>query len=154
MAFFPMILIQFSILCIIAVAKFPVIGKKVVGFLAPAGSGSPDFLSELGGNAVYAMVTAEAKDNSGMVDRAYAYLSFKGDAANLVTAQCVSESALALVFDRSDLPARSEDGFGTPAEMLGNVLLTRFRAAKVRPVEVKTLVRTKTSKNEMKLYIV
>jgi hypothetical protein len=154
LAFLPMILIQLSILCMVAVVKMPVVGKKIVSLIAPAGSGSPDFMCELGGNAVYATVTAEANDDSGKVDRGYAYISFQGDAGNLVTAQCVSEAALGLLFDRSSLPKRSEDGFGTPAELLGNVLLNRFRETKVRPVEVKTLVRTGTPKNEMKLYIV
>lgn len=153
MAFLPMVLYQLSILSVVTVLKLPVVGKKIASLIAPAGSGFPDYLCELGGNAVYATVTAEANDDSGKVDRAYAYISFQGDAGNLVTAQCVSEAALGLVFDRSSLPKRSEDGFGTPAELLGKTLLNRFKETKVRPVEVKTLVRTGTPKNEMKLYI-
>jgi hypothetical protein len=60
---------------------------------------------------------------------------------------------MALVLDRDILPPRSEDGFGTPAELLGHVLLKRFKETKVRPVEVKTSVRTGTPKDEMKIYI-
>ena len=87
------------------------------------------------------------------MDRGYAYMSFKGDACNWTTAQCVCESALALVFDRDSLPKRSDDGFGTAAEIFGNVLVKRFRENKVRPVDVQVNVRTDVSKNEMKVYI-
>jgi hypothetical protein len=155
MAFFPALFVYFCILCAVVVAKLPVIGRKIATTLLPAGSGAPDFLVELGCNSVYATATAKpnGKDDAGTVDRGYAYLSFKGDAGNLVTAQCVCEAAMALVLDRDSLPPRSDDGFGTPAELLGNVLLKRFQETKVRPVEVKTSVRTGTPKNEMRIYI-
>jgi short subunit dehydrogenase-like uncharacterized protein len=153
LAFFPLALIQMGILCIVAIAKLPVLGKKLANRIAPAGSGPPDAWLELTGNSVYATVTAKDDSSGGTVDRGYAYISFKGDAGNLVTAQCVSESALALVFNRDMLPERSEDGFGTPAELLGNALLKRFKETKVRPVEIKTSARTSTPKNEMSVYI-
>lgn len=63
------------------------------------------------------------------------------DPGNYATAQCVSESALALVFNEGDLPSRSDDGFGTPAELLGDVLLKRLMSTPVRPVVVETLAR-------------
>jgi len=56
-------------------------------------------------------------------------------------AQCVSEAALTLLLDRKDLPPRSADGFGTPAELLGKPLLSRLQNTSVRPVDVETNVR-------------
>jgi short subunit dehydrogenase-like uncharacterized protein len=137
----------------VVLAKLPIVGKAIAKFLAPPGSGVPDFISKRGTTSVYATATSKVKDHSGKVDRGYAYLSWQGDAGNLTTAQCVCESALALLFDRDALPERSEDGFGTPAEIFGNVLLKRFRDCKVRPVEVQTMVRTDANQREMKLYI-
>lgn len=73
---------------------------------------------------------------------------------NTITDTCsVCESALALVFNKKTLPRRSEDGFGSPAEIFGNVLVKRFRQSKVRPVDVQINVRTDVSKHEMKVYI-
>jgi short subunit dehydrogenase-like uncharacterized protein len=155
MALIPMLLLQLGILCMVVVLRAPWIGKKLATIIAPAGSGPPDRFCEMGSNGVYAMVTAkpEYEDSEGKVDRAYAYISMKGDAGNLVTAQCVSESALALVLNRAELPERSEDGFGTPAELLGKPLLKRLKENKVRPVEVSVVVRKGTHKTEMKIYI-
>jgi short subunit dehydrogenase-like uncharacterized protein len=155
MALIPMLLLQLGILCMVAVLKTPWIGKKLATIIAPAGSGPPDRFCEMGSNGVYAMVTAkpECEDAEGKVDRAYAYISMKGDAGNLVTAQCVSESALALIWNRDELPERNEDGFGTPAELLGKPLLKRLKENKVRPVEVSVVVRKGTHKTEMKIYI-
>ena len=152
-ALVPCLILQMCILGTVAVARTPVVGKWLMNLIAPAGSGFPDSLCRLGSNGVYATVTTKLDEDSGTVNRGYAYLSFQGDAGNTVTAQCVSEAALTLIFDREGLPERSEDGFGTPAEMLGMALLKRFQKCKVRPVDVQTYARTQVEKYEMKLYI-
>jgi short subunit dehydrogenase-like uncharacterized protein len=149
----PAVIFQVCMLCTVVLAKLPIVGKAIANFLAPPGSGVPDSISKRGTTAVYATATSKMKDHSGQVDRGYAYLAWQGDAGNLTTAQCVCESALALLFDTDALPERSEDGFGTPAEIFGNVLLKRFRDCEVRPVEVQTMVRTDVNQREMKLYI-
>lgn len=149
----PAMIFQICMLCIVSLAMLPVVGKTIAHFLAPPGSGVPDTISMRGSTSVYATATSEVKEDSGKVDRGYAYLSWQGDAGNLTTAQCVCESALALLFDRDDLPKRSEDGFGTPAEIFGNVLLKRFKDCKVRPVDVQMMVRTDANQRELKLYI-
>jgi hypothetical protein len=46
-----------------------------------------------------------------------------------------------LLHDRSDLPPKSDDGFGTPAELIGKVLLTRLMENKVRKVDIYTKVQ-------------
>merc|ERR1711920_222205 len=153
LGFIPAILFQICLLWTVIIVKIPVIGRAIVNFIAPAGSGVPDFLCEMAKTSVYATATSKVKENSGKVDRGYAYLSRNGDAGNLVTAQCVSECALALVLNRDGLPERSSDGFGTPAEIFGDVLLKRFQECQVRPVQVKTIVRTDAQKNETKLYM-
>jgi short subunit dehydrogenase-like uncharacterized protein len=71
----------------------------------------------------------------------------------LVTAQCVGEAALSLVHNRSELPARSEDGFGTPAELLGPVLLKRLQESKVRAVKVVKTERRNAPKHETQVYV-
>eukprot|EP00980_Cylindrotheca_fusiformis_P016501 scaffold4916_cov111-Cylindrotheca_fusiformis.AAC.4 len=149
----PAMMFQFGLLCTIIIAKLPIIGRTIANFVAPPGSGVPDSISSRGSTAVYATATTPAKEESGAVDRGFAYLSWQGDAGNFTTAQCVSEAALALVLDREDLPEPPIDGFGTPAEIFGTVLLKRFRECKVRPVQVKTMVRTNAKPREMKLYI-
>jgi short subunit dehydrogenase-like uncharacterized protein len=109
----------------------------------------PDELCKLGSNSVYCKV--EGIDaNSGAQNRggsdnhkvytAYSYFTYQGDAGNYVTAQCVAEAALVLVLNRDELPNRSDDGFGTPAELLGAPLLKRFAHTTVRPVTIKAAV--------------
>eukprot|EP00977_Amphora_coffeiformis_P022375 scaffold10856_cov229-Amphora_coffeaeformis.AAC.26 len=69
-------------------------------------------------------------------------------------AQCVSEAALALLLDRADLPERSEDGFGTPSELLGNaLLLNRLQESPVRHVEFATQVRKTASPSEWQTFV-
>ncbi|KAG7360215.1 saccharopine dehydrogenase [Nitzschia inconspicua] len=136
-ALIPMLLLHCSTLMMVGILRLPVIGKKVAD-LAPPGSGVPDSIVYMGSNSTYCKV--HSTHEGGKEEVAYSYLKFEGDAGNAVTAQCVSEAALTLVFNRDDLPMRSEDGFGTPAEILGDALLRRFRAAKVRPVVVKTSI--------------
>lgn len=138
-ALFPMAVMQFCVLLVAGILRIPGVGQKVADALVPPGSGVPDALCEMGSNAVYVKMGATTKDD-GKSYTAYSYLSFQGDAGNTVTAQCVSEAALVLVFDRDSLPPRSEDGFGTPAEILGEPLLKRFQEAKVRPVTVKASI--------------
>ena len=166
MALLPLSLMQLGLLIGVAIFKFPFlrIGEVLLDTFVPLGSGPSDFvLSKLHGNSVYAMVTAAASDDDqrsnknrkDVVDRAYCYMEFVGDAGNWVTAQCVCEAALALIYNRDDLPPRSEDGFGTPAELLGGALVKRFRDTKslVRPITISCCVRTNTPKYDMKTYI-
>jgi hypothetical protein len=154
-AFIPMLCIQLGTLAALGLFKVPKVGKAVAQLLAPPGSGAPDWLVKMGSCAVYAVVTAPCDDGSsnGTVDRGYAYLAFEGDPGNAVTAQCVCESALALLLERESLPPKSVDGFGTPAELLGPTLLKRFQKTMVRPVTLKTTAKLGTSRNEMKLYL-
>ena len=149
-----MLFLHCCVLCFLALFTIPWLGKKAADMLFPAGSGLSDFWCELGQTQVYVTVTSKPASNnsSGLVDRAYAFLEMKGDAGNLVTSQCVCESALCLLFNRDELPARSLDGFGTPAELLGKVLQRRLTESKVRPVKLTTLVRTGTPKYEMRIF--
>jgi short subunit dehydrogenase-like uncharacterized protein len=52
----------------------------------------------------------------------------KGDPGYAATAVMLGESALALAFDRDELPP-SEGGVLTPATAMGDVLVNRLRAA-------------------------
>jgi hypothetical protein len=137
-ALFPMAFVHCSTLLFAGILRLPVIGKKVAK-LVPPGSGLPDWLCDMGSNCVYCKVDAVVTDTDGTkkTHTGYSYLRWQGDAGNAVTAQCISEAALALVYNRDKLPKRSDDGFGTPAELLGDALLERFNETKVRPVEVK-----------------
>jgi short subunit dehydrogenase-like uncharacterized protein len=133
---FPLILVHWCTLIIVGVLRLPVVGKRVAN-LVPPGSGVPDSFVYMGSNSTYCKVHGKIGDQTHV---AYCLLKFQGDAGNAVTAQCVSEAALTLVFNRSDLPERSLDGFGTPAELLGDALLHRFGSTNVRPVIVRTSV--------------
>eukprot|EP00521_Asterionellopsis_glacialis_P011243 CAMPEP_0195294772 /NCGR_PEP_ID=MMETSP0707-20130614/15847_1 /TAXON_ID=33640 /ORGANISM="Asterionellopsis glacialis, Strain CCMP134" /LENGTH=462 /DNA_ID=CAMNT_0040355829 /DNA_START=158 /DNA_END=1546 /DNA_ORIENTATION=+ len=127
-----------SILAVTAILKLPIIGKQLALWALPPGTGSPDFMNERGYATVRAEVIAETASSG--TKRAFCEMKFKGDPGNLVTGQTVSESALSLVFNRSELPSRSKDGFGTPAELLGKVLLKRLEMSTVRPVKISTSV--------------
>ena len=124
-------------LLLLGVLQIPVIGKMLASTLIPAGTGVPDSLVYMGSNSTYCKIDGKDGDTA---HTSYGFLKFQGDAGNATTAQCVAESALTLVFDRDRLPKRSDDGFGTPAEMLGEALLHRFQSAKARPVTVETSV--------------
>lgn len=165
-AIIPLSIMQFWFYVGIVIFRFPVfrLGERLLDMFVPLGSGPSDFVcSKLHGNTVYAMVTAATKSgdenrnsrDDGLVDRGYCYLEFEGDAGNWVTAQCVCEAALALIYNRDDLPQRSEDGFGTPAELLGPALVKRFKdsGSLVRPITISCHVRTGTPKHDMKTYI-
>ncbi len=101
---------------------------------------------------MYSEVIGKA-DTAGLVDKANCTLEFKGDPGNRVTSQCVSEAALAFVRDKDKLPARiSQDGFGTPAEVFGDVLLKRLEKSKVRPVKVCVHVRRGVTRTEYRTF--
>jgi short subunit dehydrogenase-like uncharacterized protein len=129
----------------------PVIGQKLADLLLPPGTGAPDSVLDSGYAQVYAEVTTKAEGDR--VNRATCFVSFHGDPGNLVTAQCVGEAALSLVHNRSELPARSEDGFGTPAELLGPVLLKRLQQSKVRGVKVVTKVTRNAPMHETHVFM-
>jgi short subunit dehydrogenase-like uncharacterized protein len=135
------------------IVKMPLIGDLILKFFIPPGSGAPDYLCEKGHAQVYAEVKSPLKDKPGRVSCANAFLEFEGDPGNWVTSQCVVESALSLVFNKKELPTRSKDGFGTPAELLGPVLLTRLQDTKVRPVKLKTHVRKDERDHEYQVYM-
>lgn len=139
----PALLVQFFLAMVVILVKIPHISQKLLDSVYPPGSGPPDSLNRMCSCEVYAEVTAKAAapTKDGNVDRAACHIIFVGDAGNLVTAQVVSESALALLHDRSDLPPKSDDGFGTPAELIGKVLLTRLMENKVRKVDIYTKVQ-------------
>jgi len=153
-AFLPVLFMMLASLPFIAIFRLPKVGKTIVDYLTPPGSGAPDWMVEIGNCSVYAVATAPASsDDKGVVDRGYAYLAFEQDPGNAVTAQCVCESALALLLERDSLPPKSVDGFGTPSELLGSALLKRFRNTKIRPVKVYTTANLGVAKNEMKVYL-
>ena len=139
----PALMAQLSILFVLSVMRIPVLGSWLLQTLVPPGSGLPDSVNARGYAQVYAEVTAPAAapTNPSHVDRATCFMAFEGDPGNLVTAQCVCESALALLWHRDDLPPKSTDGFGTPAQLLGPVLLQRLKDTQVRPVEFFTKFR-------------
>jgi hypothetical protein len=140
-ALFPMAVLLFFVNMSYAILRLPTIGRTLADAVAPPGSGMPDSLCAFGSNAVYVKIdavtsTKENTNNNVKAYTAYTYFSFQGDAGNTVTAQCVSEAALVLVYNRDKLPPRSEDGFGTPAQLLGGPLLQRLKETKVRKVTV------------------
>ena len=110
------------------------------------------------------------------VSKANCFLRFKGDPGNWITAQCVCEAALCLLLKedenktssdatsssarsgsggfgkRNCLPPNSDDGFGSPAEILGDALLHRLVNNKIRPVQCTTNVRMETDKMEWSIF--
>jgi short subunit dehydrogenase-like uncharacterized protein len=136
----PAILLQLGLLVVASILMTPFVGKFLADMLAPPGSGAPDQACKSGFAHVYSEV-ASAPNHEGIVDKSNCCIKFEGDPGNWVTAQCVCESALALILDKEKLPPRSLDGFGTPAELLGTVLLGRLQSTSVRPVKVSVAVR-------------
>lgn len=134
------------------IVKLPIIGNLLINLFLPPGTGASDKTCENGHAEVYAEVKAPLEGKKGQVACANCFMSFNGDPGNWVTAQTVSESALSLVLQRKELPPNSQDGFGTPAELLGSVLLNRLTDTKVRPVTVKTHVRMNERDHEFKVY--
>jgi short subunit dehydrogenase-like uncharacterized protein len=148
----PALLTQLGLLLVFVILKLPVIGQAVINWIIPPGTGSSDQMCRSGFAEVYAEVIGPADAKTGRVDKANCFLAFQGDPGNWVTAQCISESALALVLNRDELPPRSLDGFGTPVELLGGVLLKRLKETKVRPLTVQTSVRLKTVRHEWQMF--
>ena len=134
------------------IIKLPVIGDFLLKIFLPPGTGASDKMCEDGFAEVYAEVKAPLEGKEGRVACANCSMKFQGDPGNWVTAQTVVESALSLVLQRKELPPRSKDGFGTPAELLGPVLLKRLTDTKVRPVTVKTHVRMDERDHEYKIF--
>jgi short subunit dehydrogenase-like uncharacterized protein len=148
----PALMVQLGLLVVAAILMTPYIGKFLADWLAPPGSGAPDYACKAGFAHVYSEVSTKP-DARGLVDKANCSINFEGDPGNWVTAQCVCESALALILDKSKLPPRSKDGFGTPAELMGSVLLNRLQTTSVRPVKVKTHVRKDVPQHETVVFI-
>lgn len=151
MSIIPALFIQTVVMVFFAIVKFPFVGEWLVNYFLPPGTGPSDEWCRIGFAEVYAQVST-AKDSFGTVNRANCFMKFSGDPGNYVTAQCLCESAWALLLNRKELPVRSVDGFGTPAELLGNVLLKRLKQSKVRPVLVSTNVRLNTSVREFEMH--
>jgi len=151
----PAAIYLFVLVAVGCILGFPVFGKKIADRFFPPGSGAPDAFNKACYTEVYAEVTtkAAAPTADGRVDRGTCYMGFQGDPGNLVTAQVVSEAALALVWDRSNLPGISDDGFGTPAELLGKVLLKRLGETKVRPIKIVTKVQKDSPKRDSQLHM-
>eukprot|EP00550_Attheya_septentrionalis_P005787 CAMPEP_0198284254 /NCGR_PEP_ID=MMETSP1449-20131203/3735_1 /TAXON_ID=420275 /ORGANISM="Attheya septentrionalis, Strain CCMP2084" /LENGTH=523 /DNA_ID=CAMNT_0043981233 /DNA_START=227 /DNA_END=1798 /DNA_ORIENTATION=+ len=119
------------------VFKLPSLGKHLAMKLMPPGTGSPDLINEQGYGTVYAEVLTSPKKGE-VQKKGTCMLQMTGDPGNLITAQCVGESALTLLWTATeDLPERSEDGFGTPMELMGSELVMRLLQSKVRNVEIK-----------------
>eukprot|EP00541_Cyclophora_tenuis_P018907 CAMPEP_0116576674 /NCGR_PEP_ID=MMETSP0397-20121206/20667_1 /TAXON_ID=216820 /ORGANISM="Cyclophora tenuis, Strain ECT3854" /LENGTH=205 /DNA_ID=CAMNT_0004105749 /DNA_START=204 /DNA_END=821 /DNA_ORIENTATION=- len=129
---------------IMGLVRIPIVGKLLLDWLAPPGTGNTDDFAAKAFSQVYAEVVckAVAPTSPSNVDRATCFIDFKGDPNNLVTAQCVCETALCMVSpqSRKELPPRSDDGFGTPAQLMGQVLFQRLQNNKVRPVGIYTTV--------------
>mmetsp|Transcript_3617 Transcript_3617/g.7879 ORF Transcript_3617/g.7879 Transcript_3617/m.7879 type:complete len:608 (+) Transcript_3617:122-1945(+) len=139
----PALSYSLALAAITATLKIPVVGQKLVDLVVPPGTGTPDWVNEMGYSDVYAEAlspSAGEPADKNLVDRGTCRLRFEGDPGNLVTAQCVSEAALALVHNREELPSNSEDGFGTPAQLLGDTLLSRLVSSDVRKVTMETTV--------------
>lgn len=147
----PAVITQVGLLLLAVLLRLPVIGPRLVSAVAPPGSGPPEAVCKAGVTEVYAEVCTRP-DTSGRVDKANCYVAFEGDPGNYVTAQCVCEAALALIFDRDKLPPKSEDGFGTPAELLGEIYLERLIENEIRPVEFQTDIRHAALKHEWRMY--
>jgi len=137
----PALTYSFALAAITVTLKLPVVGQKLLDTALPPGAGTPDWINEMGHSDVYCEVLSISDDKTkGLVDRGTCRLVFEGDPGNLCTAQCVSEAALTLVHARNDLPPNSEDGFGTPAQLLGDALLSRLLKSRVRKVSMETKV--------------
>ncbi|GAX13196.1 hypothetical protein FisN_17Hh127 [Fistulifera solaris] len=141
LAIIPVIMIQIGTLLAMLVLWMPYLGTYLVQRLAPPGTGMTEEQCRMGFAKVYAEVSTAADPVTNVQDRANVMLEFQGDPGNWVTAQCVAESALALLLDKEKLPPKSEDGFGTPAQLLGHVLLYRLQHSSVRPVQISNHVR-------------
>ena len=149
----PALVTQIGALAGMAVLRLPILGRFLANWLAPAGSGASDDSLRTGYVEVYAEVTSTvSEDDSSTAHKANCFLKFEGDPGNMVTAQCVSEAALTLLYNRDELPPRSKDGFGTPAELLGMPYLKRLQNSPIRPVTVETHVRKDVRDKEWRMF--
>ena len=150
------ILTELVLLLCVLIIKLPFLGPMVCHAIFPVGSGMSDEACQDGYVEIYAEVQSKpvaiAAAAMDKVNKGNSFLKFKGDPANWVTSQCVSEAALCLLLDREQLPPRSVDGFGSPVEILGGTLLKRLTESKVRPVEYSTNVRIATEKREWTMF--
>lgn len=137
----PVLMTQIGTMLVMLVLRMPYLGSYLIRTFSPPGTGMHEDQCRVGFAQVYAEVSTAADPVTNVQERANAMLEFKGDPGNWVTAQCVAESALALLLDKDKLPPRSEDGFGTPAQLLGHVLLHRLQHSSVRPVLISNHVR-------------
>lgn len=143
--------------------KLPLIGSWVAhGFFPVAPHGKPDAHGQHEVVEVYAEVQSKSTGagdgalfGGRKVNKANCFLKFQGDSGNLVTAQCVCEAALCLLFDKDSLPpttkSSNRDGFGSPAEILGETLVKRLITNQIRPVQCITNVRMATPQNEWRM---
>eukprot|EP00542_Grammatophora_oceanica_P012178 CAMPEP_0194032926 /NCGR_PEP_ID=MMETSP0009_2-20130614/5765_1 /TAXON_ID=210454 /ORGANISM="Grammatophora oceanica, Strain CCMP 410" /LENGTH=469 /DNA_ID=CAMNT_0038673507 /DNA_START=249 /DNA_END=1658 /DNA_ORIENTATION=- len=147
----PSILFWFGFNLLLTTFTLPVVGAMLANLTLPPGTGQPKEVCEKGWLEVYADVTAPAAAPSkeGNVDRATCFFSMKGDPGNFATAHTVGEAALSLLWNKTELPPRSEDGFGTPAELLGDVLVTRILGSKVRKATMTLKVLKDRPKNDV-----
>ena len=150
-SFIPALFVQAGMLLGIAALKMPLIGQILSKVFFPVGTGPNDDACQSGEAEIYAEVETAA-DSNGKVNKSNCFLRFSGDPTNWVTAQCVCESALCLILEKKSLPPKSDDGFGTAAEILGGSLLKRLKNSKVRPVYCSTNVRKATDKYEFNLF--
>jgi short subunit dehydrogenase-like uncharacterized protein len=148
----PAILVQVGTVLAFVFIKLPVLGKMFIDRFFPPGSGPSDQACQSGKTEVYAQVTTEKDPKTGQIHRANCHMKFSGDPGNFVTAQCLCEAAWTLLLHKDELPMKSDDGFGTPAELLGPVLLRRLMMSKVRSVSVRTNARQNVSKNELNMF--
>jgi short subunit dehydrogenase-like uncharacterized protein len=147
----PALISQAVMLLGLLLLKLPFLGKKLADWILPPGSGMSDESCRSGHAIVYAQVST-ALNRTGGRDKANCWMEFQGDPGNYVTAQCVAESALSLLLNKNELPRKSADGFGTPAELLGPVLLQRLQKTSVRPVYVKITSRRNASGLDTHIY--
>lgn len=150
----PAVLSHVAVLLGVLLLRLPVLGEFLLQHvLGGPGTGPSDAACAAGHAEVYVEVRTARDDATGRVDKANAFVRFQGDPGNWVTAQCASEAALTLLrTDPRDLPRRSRDGFGTPAQLLGAPLLRRLQNSRVRPVRLVTDVRLQTAATEWKMF--
>ena len=139
------------------ILRLPLLGSWLAHTIFPLGSGMSDESCQNGFVEMYTEVESSTDSSCGgrptnKVNKANCFLKFKGDPGNWVTAQCVSEAALCLLLDQESLPPKSEDGFGSPTEILGGTLVKRLTNTKIRPVECTTHVRLDTDKREWTMF--
>ena len=153
--FLPALIFQMLFGVGIILFKIPFIIQKLLRIICLPSAGPPDSFNRFGTYKVYLEATAKAAapTRNTSVDRAACHSRFQGDGSDMVTAQVLCESALALLYNRSELPPRSDDGFGTPVELVGKVLLKRLKENKIRNVEIEMKVQKDGPKVNLNLLV-